>query len=84
MAMNRTEGYYKAYIDVSYINDAGIHQHIASFQIATSRDMDYCVVRKQQFELHGESVLAESVQVYLKHLRDVCAYELIITSHIMA
>lgn len=84
MAMNRTEGYYKAYIDVCYINDAGIQQHIASFQIATSREIEYCIVRKDRFESQGETSLAESVRAYINHLRDVCAYDLIITCHVMA
>lgn len=84
MAMNRTEGYYKAFIDVCYINDAGITQHIASFQIATSREIEYCVVRKERFDKEGEIALAESVRSYITHLRDVCAYDLVITSHLMA
>lgn len=83
MAMNRTEGYYKTFIEVSYTNNKGDVQHIASFQIHTGKNLDVAFVEKQKFMIEGESTLAPSVQAYLAALRSN-DYELIITCHVMA
>lgn len=82
MAMNRTEGYYKAFIEVHYTNALGFKQHVASFQIATSTDMEHCSVAKKRFNEEGESSLAPSIQAYLASMREN-EYDLIITSHLM-
>lgn len=83
MAMNRTEGYYKAFIEVSYINATGNQQHVASFQIATSTNMEHCTDKLKQYAEKGESALSMSIQAYLAGMREN-DYELIITSHLMA
>ena len=83
MAMNRTEGYYKTFIEVSYLNNKGAVQHIASFQIYTDTDLNRCYDKKEEFVSEGETVLAPSVQAYLAALRSN-EYQLIITCHVMA
>ena len=35
MTMNRTDGYIKAFVDVYYVNNAGVKHHMMSFQLAT-------------------------------------------------
>lgn len=40
MSMNRTEGYIKAFVDVSYINNQGDKIHMMSFQLATGKMSD--------------------------------------------
>ena len=81
--MNRTEGYYKTFIEVSYLNNKGEVQHIASFQICTDADLNRCYDKKEEFVNEGETVLATSVQAYLAALRSN-DYQLIITCHVMA
>lgn len=54
MAMQRTEGYYKAVVNVFYLNMRGDKQHVMSFQlctIKTSEDpkaMDNCFARIEE------------------------------------
>ena len=69
MAMNRTEGFYKTFIEVSYVSDQGDSHHLASFQIYAGKNMTDACVRRDEFREKGIVVLDKPIQDYLEAMR---------------
>lgn len=63
MAMNRTEGFIKAFVEVYYLNAQGIEQHLMSFQLATGKvsdDAEYARVCKVKDDCQANPDLMQS------------------------